>query len=68
MVTTIKKGHRKMNEYLMEINVVQMENNDLSDEEIMYVMANEKLHNNRKKNKQKEKFNYGEESNYNIYC
>lgn len=67
MVTTIKKGHRKMNEYLYETASVQMDGTR-NDEKIMYVMANEKLHNNRKKNMQKEKFNNGEESNYDFYC
>lgn len=58
-----------MNEYLYEIGLTEkLPQVQLSDEEIMYVMANEKLHNNRKKNMQKEKFNNGEESNYDFYC
>lgn len=56
-----------MNEYLYETASVQMDGTR-NDEKIMYVMANEKLHNNRKKNMQKEKFNNGEESNYDFYC
>ncbi len=46
-----------MNEYLYEIACDGFVTTDLTDEEIMYVMANEKLRNNRKKNNQKEKFN-----------
>lgn len=57
-----------MNEYLYEIGFLQMEKSDLSDEEIMIVVSNRKLHTNRKKNKQKENYNYGKESNYNLYC
>lgn len=57
-----------MNEYLYEIGFLQMEKSDLSDEEIMIVVSNRKLHTNRKKNKQKENDIYGKESNYNLYC
>lgn len=41
---------------------------NLSDEEIMLMVANKKLHTNRRKNYQKENEFYGEESNYDIYC
>lgn len=68
MVTTIKKGHKKMNEYLYEIRFEDFYETDLTDEEIMYVMANEKLHQNRKKRFQKEKIEHGKESNYDFYC
>ena len=55
-----------MNEYLMEMELSQVDN--LSDEEIMIVNSYQKVHINRKKNKQKENNNYGKESNYNFYC
>ncbi len=55
-----------MNEYLMEL-LLQMEK-ELSDEEIMYVTANEKLHTNKKKRFQKEIFEHGKESDYDFYC
>ena len=54
-----------MNEYLMEMELSTEDN--LSDEEIMIVVSNTKLHTNRKKNK-KENDIYGKESNYNFYC
>lgn len=41
---------------------------NLSDEETMLMVANKKLHTNRRKNNQKENYIYGEESNYDIYC
>ena len=53
-----------MNEYLIEMELSTEDN--LSDEEIMIVVSNRKVHNNRKKNK-KENYNYGKESNYNFY-
>lgn len=46
-----------MNEYFYEMT------KDLSDEEFMLVIKN-----NRRKNNQKENDIYGEESNYDIYC
>ena len=55
-----------MNEYLMEI-MGSPNGETLSDEEIMIVVSNCKLHTNRKKNK-KENDIYGKESNYNLYC
>ena len=55
-----------MNEYLIEMMLSQEDN--LSDEEIMIEVSNRKLHTNRKKNKQKENYIYGKESNYNLYC
>lgn len=55
-----------MNEYLLEMELSTEDN--LSDEEIMIVVSNRKLHTNRKKNKQKENYIYGKESNYNLYC
>ena len=57
-----------MNEYLLEIAFEEICESDLSDEEIMIEVSNRKLHTNRKKNKQKENYNYGKESNYNLYC
>ena len=62
----IERTYKKMNEYLMEMELSYVDN--LSDEEIMIVVSNRKLHTNRKKNKQKENNNYGKESNYNLYC
>ena len=57
-----------MNEYLIEMMLSQEDaTKRLSDEEIMIVVSNRKLHTNRKKNK-KENNNYGKESNYNFYC
>ena len=61
----IERTYKKMNEYLMEMMLSQEDN--LSDEEIMIVVSNRKLHTNRKKNK-KENNIYGKESNYNLYC
>ena len=58
-----------MNEYLIEIMLSQEDaTKRLSDEEIIIEVSNRKLHTNRKKNKQKENYNYGKESNYNLYC
>ena len=54
-----------MNEYLIEI-MGSPNGETLSDEELMIVVSNRKLHTNRKKNK-KENNNYGKESNYNFY-
>ena len=62
----IERTYKKMNEYLMEMELSTEDN--LSDEEIMIVVSNRKLHTNRKKNKQKENDIYGKESNYNFYC
>lgn len=61
----IERTYKKMNEYLIEMELSTEYN--LSDEEIMIVVSNRKLHTNRKK-KQKENNNYGKESNYNFYC
>ena len=61
----IERTYKKMNEYLMEMMLSTEDN--LSDEEIMIVVSNRKLHTNRKKNK-KENNIYGKESNYNLYC
>ena len=58
-----------MNEYLIEIMLSQEDaTKRLSDEEIIIEVSNRKLHTNRKKNKQKENYIYGKESNYNLYC
>ena len=58
-----------MNEYLMEMMLSQEDaTKRLSDEEIMIVNSYQKVRINRKKNKQKENYNYGKESNYNFYC
>lgn len=62
-----ERTYKKMNEYLMEIAFEEICESDISDEEIMIVVSNRKLHTNRKKNK-KENNNYGKESNYNLYC
>lgn len=56
-----------MNEYLYEIGVEEFCKSDLSDEEIIYVTANEKLHTNRKKKFQKETLEHGKESDYDFY-
>ena len=61
----IERTYKKMNEYLIEMELSTKDN--LSDEEIMIVVSNRKLHTNRKKNK-KENYIYGKESNYNFYC
>ena len=63
----IERTYKKMNEYLIEIAFEEICESDISDEEIMIVVSNRKLHTNRKKNK-KENYNYGKESNYNLYC
>lgn len=55
-----------MNEYLIEMELSTEDN--LSDEEIMIVVCRKTLRTNRKKNKQKENYIYGKESNYNLYC
>ena len=52
----IERTYKKMNEYLIEMELSTKDN--LSDEEIMIVVSNRKLHTNRKKNK-KENYNYG---------
>ena len=58
-----------MNEYLMEMMLSQEDaTKRLSDEEIIIEVSNKKVHTNRKKNKQKENYIYGKESNYNFYC
>ncbi len=58
-----------MNEYLIEMMLSQEDaTKRLSDEEIMIVNSYQKVRINRKKNKQKENYNYGKESNYNLYC
>ena len=65
-ISQIERTYKKMNEYLMEMELSTEDN--LSDEEIMIEVSNRKLHTNRKKNKQKENDIYGKESNYNLYC
>ena len=70
-----------MNEYLMEIKgypngetfsdeeiSISPNGENLNDEEIMIVVSNRKVHTNRKKRLQKEKYIYGKESDYNFYC
>ena len=64
-ISQIERTYKKMNEYLMEMELSTEDN--LSDEEIMIMVSNRKLHTNRKKNK-KENDIYGKESNYNLYC
>ena len=65
LLNQIERTYKKMNEYLIEMELSTEDN--LSDEEIMIVVSNRKLHTNRKKNK-KENYIYGKESNYNLYC
>ena len=48
-----------MNEYLYEIAFEEFCESDLSDEEIMIAVSSRKLHTNRKKRLQKEKYKYG---------
>jgi hypothetical protein len=55
-----------MDEYLYKTHL-QLEIG-LDEEEIIYMVANEKVHTNRKKKYHKEKFNNGEESDYDFYC
>lgn len=64
-ISQIERTYKKMNDYLIEMELSCEDN--LSDEEIMIEVSNRKLHTNRKKNK-KENYNYGKESNYNLYC
>ena len=64
-ISQIERTYKKMNEYLMEMELSMQDN--LSDEEIIIEVSNTKLHTNRKKNK-KENDIYGKESNYNLYC
>lgn len=56
-----------MNEYLYEIRGGGFATPDLSDEEMIYVTANEKLHTNGKKKFQKEILEHGKESDYDFY-
>ena len=65
-ISQIERTYKKMNEYLMEMELSTEDN--LSDEEIMIVVCRKMQHTNRKKNKQKENDIYGKESNYNLYC
>ena len=65
-ISQIERTYKKMNEYLMEMELSTEDN--LSDEEIMIVVCRKTLRTNRKKNKQKENDMYGKESNYNLYC
>lgn len=62
----IERTYKKMNEYLIEMELSTEDN--LSDEEIMIMNSYQKVRINRKKNKQKENNIYGKESNYNFYC
>jgi hypothetical protein len=64
-LTTKKKGHRKMNEYLYEMQLSTEDN--LSDEEIMIMNSYHKVRLNRKKKMQKENITNGEENNYYLY-
>lgn len=56
-----------MNVYLYETSCDDFCTSGLSDEEIIYVTANEKLHTNRKKKFQKEILEHGKESDYDFY-
>lgn len=54
-----------MNEYLYEIGCVPMDaTKRLSDEEFMMDVSSRKLHANRKKRLQKEKYRYGKSITY----
>lgn len=53
-----ERTYKKMNEYLMEIKGYP-NGETFSDEEIMMEVSNRKLHANRKKKLQKEKYRYG---------
>lgn len=64
-ISQIERTYKKMNEYLLEMELSCEDN--LSDEEIMIVNSYRKVRINRKKNK-KENNIYGKESNYNLYC
>ena len=66
-ISQIERTYKKMNEYLMEIKGYP-NGETFSDEEIIIEVSNRKLHTNRKKKSQKEKYIYGKESNYNLYC
>lgn len=57
-----------MNEYLYETLSDEFFKKCLSDEEMIYVTADEKLHTNRKKRFQKEILEHGKESDYDFYC
>ena len=58
-ISQIERTYKKMNEYLYEIGVGDICESYLSDEEIMIEVSNRKLHANRKKKLQKEKYKYG---------
>ena len=65
-ISQIERTYKKMNDYLMEMELSQEDN--LSDEEIMIEVCRKTLRTNRKKRLQKENYIYGKESNYNFYC
>lgn len=56
-ISQIERTYKKMNEYL--VKMMLSPNDNLSDEEIMMEVSNRKLHTNRKKKLQKEKYRYG---------
>ena len=56
-ISQIERTYKKMNEYL--VKMMLSPNDNLSDEEIMTEVSNRKLHANRKKKSQKEKYRYG---------
>ena len=56
-ISQIERTYKKMNEYL--VKMMLSPNDNLSDEEIMMEVSNRKLHTNRKKKSQKEKYKYG---------
>lgn len=58
-----ERTYKKMNEYLMEIKGYP-NGETFSDEEIMMEVSNRKLHANRKKKLQKEKYRYGKSIKY----
>ena len=56
-ISQIERTYKKMNEHL--VKMMLSPNDNLSDEEIMMEVSNRKLHTNRKKKSQKEKYKYG---------
>ena len=63
-ISQIERTYKKMNEYLMEMELSTEDN--LSDEEIMIEVSNRKLHTNRKKNKKEN--NDNERYDCDFYC
>lgn len=62
LLSQIERTYKKMNEYL--VKMMLSPNDNLSDEEIMMEVSNRKLHANRKKKSQKEKYRHGKSITY----